>query len=84
MPISIEGLAEASASPTLLALFDQLNMIRRMVSFGTARRVGPKPPETHPSFVEHDCAFSTRSPLVIPRRPKACHAAAPSLGLRPS
>jgi DNA-binding FadR family transcriptional regulator len=48
------GLALASASLTLLALFDQLNMIRRMVSFGTARRVGAKPPETHSSFAEHD------------------------------
>jgi DNA-binding FadR family transcriptional regulator len=59
------GLAEASASPTLLALFDQLNMIRRMVSFGTARRVGAKPPETHPSFAEHDSileAIATRDP----------------------
>ncbi|MGJ3264688.1 MAG: FadR/GntR family transcriptional regulator [Salinarimonas sp.] len=59
------GLAEASASPTLLALFDQLNMIRRMVSFGTVRRVGTKPPETHPSFSEHDTileAIAARDP----------------------
>lgn len=59
------GLAEASASSTLLALFDQLNMIRRMVSFGTAQRVGTKPPETHPSFAEHDKildALSARDP----------------------
>lgn len=48
------GIALASASPTLLALFDQLNMIRRMVSFGTVRRVGAKPPENHSSFAEHD------------------------------
>ena len=48
------GIALASASPTLLALFDQLNMIRRMVSFGTVRRFGAKPPEAHSSFAEHD------------------------------
>ena len=48
------GIALASASPTLLALFDQLNMIRRMVSFGTVRRLGAKPPEAHSSFAEHD------------------------------
>jgi DNA-binding FadR family transcriptional regulator len=59
------GLAEAAASPTLLALFDQLNTLRRMVSFGQAKRVGPKPPETHPSFSEHDAivgAIAARDP----------------------
>ena len=48
------GLAEAAASPTLLALFDQLNTVRRMVSVGQAKRAGPRPPDTHPSFGEHD------------------------------
>jgi DNA-binding FadR family transcriptional regulator len=48
------GVAEAAASPTLLALFDQLNTVRRMVSFGKTRREGAKPPDRHPSFSEHD------------------------------
>lgn len=59
------GIALASASPALLALFDQLNMIRRMVSFGTATRVGVKPPEFHSSFAEHDAildAIASRDP----------------------
>jgi DNA-binding FadR family transcriptional regulator len=48
------GVAEAAASTTLLALFDQLNTVRRMVSFGNTRRAGPRPPDSHPSFGEHD------------------------------
>ena len=59
------GVAEAAASPTLLALFDQLNTIRRMVSFGAARREGARPPESHPSFTEHDvllAAIDARDP----------------------
>lgn len=65
------GLAEAAASPTLLALFDQLNTLRRMVSFGQARRVGPKPPGTHPSFGEHDAIVDA----IAARNPEAAESA---------
>ena len=45
--------AESSGSTTLLALFDQLNMLRRMVSWGRMVRTGPRPPAEHKSFAEH-------------------------------
>jgi DNA-binding FadR family transcriptional regulator len=48
------SLAEACASPTLLALFDKLNTLRRMVSWGKARPQWARPPASHPSFAEHD------------------------------
>jgi len=48
------AVAEAAASPTLLTLFDQLNTLRGMVSWGKTKRVGQKPQDTHPSFAEHD------------------------------
>jgi DNA-binding FadR family transcriptional regulator len=65
------GLAEASASPTLLALFDQLNQIRRMVSFGTAQRAGAQPPEEHPSFTEHEKILEA----IVSRDPEAAEGA---------
>ena len=65
------GLAEAAASPTLLALFDQLNTLRRMVSFGQSKRVGPKPPEAHPSFGEHDAIVDA----IAARNPEAAESA---------
>jgi DNA-binding FadR family transcriptional regulator len=63
--------AEAAASPTLLVLFDQLNTIRRMVSFGTARRSGTKPPDAHPSFDEHDALLDA----IVARDPEAAEQA---------
>ena len=58
-------IAEASGSTTLLALFDQLNTLRRMVSWGHVVREGPRPPAEHGSFAEHDRvvdAIAQRSP----------------------
>lgn len=46
-------IAESSGSTTLLALFDQLNMLRRMVSWGRMVRTGIRPPADHGSFAEH-------------------------------
>ncbi|WP_103335885.1 FadR/GntR family transcriptional regulator [Pseudotabrizicola formosa] len=46
-------IAESSGSVTLLALFDQLNMLRRMVSWGRMVRSGTRPPTDHSSFAEH-------------------------------
>ncbi len=45
---------EACGSTTLLALFDQLNTLRRMVSWGRITRIGPHPPAEHLSFRQHD------------------------------
>ena len=47
-------IAEATGSIVLLALFDQLNTLRRMVVWGLQRRQGPRPPEDYSSFVEHE------------------------------
>lgn len=46
-------IAESSGSVTLLALFDQLNTLRRMVSWGRMVRSGIRPPPDHSSFAEH-------------------------------
>lgn len=46
-------IAEAAGSITLLALFDQLNALRRMVTWSRVVRTNIKPPEDHGSFVEH-------------------------------
>lgn len=46
-------IAESSGSTTLLALFDQLNTLRRMVSWGRVTRHGTRPPADHTSFAEH-------------------------------
>lgn len=46
-------IAESSGSTTLVALFDQLNTLRRMVSWGKVTRTGTRPPEDHSSFAEH-------------------------------
>lgn len=64
------GVAEACASPTLLALFDQLNTLRRMVSWGKVSRVGAKPPDTHASFDEHDAIIEA----IAARDPEAAEA----------
>lgn len=46
--------AAAAGSQALLALFDQLNTLRRVVAWGRLTRSGPAPGKDHPSFVQHD------------------------------
>jgi DNA-binding FadR family transcriptional regulator len=46
-------IAESAGSTTLLALFDQLNTLRRVVSWGRVQRTGARPPADHSSFAEH-------------------------------
>ncbi|QYK40859.1 MAG: FadR family transcriptional regulator [Paracoccaceae bacterium] len=64
-------IAQASGSMALLALFDQLNMLRRMVSWGRQGRQGAHPPADHPSFAEHDRIVDA----LDDRDPEAAHAA---------
>jgi DNA-binding FadR family transcriptional regulator len=45
--------AEAAGSQALLALFDQLNALRRMVAWGRQTRHGARPPADHPSHDQH-------------------------------
>ena len=47
-------IAEASGNVVLLALFDQLNAIRRTVVWGRLRDEAASPPPDHHSFRQHD------------------------------
>lgn len=48
------SIAEASDNMLLLALFDQLNQVRRAVAWEAVTRQSTRPPSTHTSFVEHE------------------------------
>jgi DNA-binding FadR family transcriptional regulator len=65
------SIAAASASITLVALFDQLNLLRRMIAWGRITRTGPAPPPGHPSFAEHDAIVDA----IEGRDPEAAQAA---------
>ena len=47
-------IAEASRNTVLLALFDQLNAIRRAIVWGRLRSQTALPPRDHHSFAQHD------------------------------
>lgn len=64
-------IAEASGSTTLLALFDQLNTLRRMVSWGRIVRAGARPPADHSSFLQHERIVEG----IASRDPEAAQAA---------
>src|SRR6056297_195274 len=60
-------IAEASDNALLLALFDQLNQVRRAVAWGAVRRDTVRPPADHSSFAEHRAiaeAIAKRDPEV--------------------
>ena len=48
------AIAEATDNLLLLALHDQLNLVRRAVAWGNVTRKNEKPPADHSSFVEHE------------------------------
>lgn len=48
------SIAEASDNLLLLALHDQLNLVRRAVAWGNVKRADTKPPADHSSFREHE------------------------------
>jgi DNA-binding FadR family transcriptional regulator len=48
------AVAEASDNIMLVALFDQLNNVRRTVAWGNVVRESTRPPSGHSSFGEHD------------------------------
>jgi DNA-binding FadR family transcriptional regulator len=48
------AVAEASDNLLLLALFDQLNDVRRAVAWGSVTRENARPSPDHTSFAEHD------------------------------
>ncbi|GAB4520151.1 MAG: FCD domain-containing protein [Roseibium sp.] len=63
------AIAEATDNILLMALFDQLNKVRRAVAVSTVIRETKRPPEGHTSFAEHEriCA------AIEARDPKAAH-----------
>ncbi len=61
------SVAEASDNILLLALFDQLNQVRRAVAWGSVVRQSERPPREHSSFAEHDriaAAIEARDPAA--------------------
>jgi DNA-binding FadR family transcriptional regulator len=65
------SLAEASDNLPLLAIFDQLNTIRRAVAWGNVERQSPRPPADHASFAEHEQIADA----IEARNPEAAQAA---------
>lgn len=53
------AVAEASGNVLLLALFDQLNQVRRAVAWNTVVRSSVRPARDHTSFAEHDEILAT-------------------------
>ncbi len=47
-------IAESTGNALLLALFDQLNQVRRAVAWDTVVRASDRPARSHTSFAEHD------------------------------
>ncbi len=48
------AVAQATDNPLLLALFDQLNQVRRAVAWNSVVRTSDRPARDHSSFAEHD------------------------------
>ncbi len=60
------AVAEASDNLLLLSIFDQLNLVRRAVAWGSVTRQSPGPAADHPSFDEHERIAAA----IINRDPK--------------
>ncbi|WP_246660497.1 FCD domain-containing protein [Nitratireductor sp. XY-223] len=61
------AVAEASDNLLLLSIFDQLNLVRRAVAWGSVTRQSPGPADDHPSFSEHKeiaAAIRNRDPMA--------------------
>jgi DNA-binding FadR family transcriptional regulator len=61
------AIAEASDNPLLVALFNQLNEVRRAVAWGNVTRRSALPSPDHSSFAEHDAiaaAITNRDPTA--------------------
>ena len=65
------SIAEATDNLPLLAIFDQLNVVRRAVAWTNVERANLEPPRDHPSFAEH----AEIAEAIVARRPDAAQAA---------
>jgi DNA-binding FadR family transcriptional regulator len=63
--------ATASDNLLLVSLFEQLNLVRRAVSWGNVVRANPRPAPGHTSFAEHDAIVAR----IAARNPDAAHEA---------
>lgn len=63
--------ATASDNLMLVALFEQLNLVRRAVSWGSVVRSSARPAPTHTSFAEHESIVAA----IAARNPDAAHEA---------
>jgi DNA-binding FadR family transcriptional regulator len=52
-------IAEAAQNTPLIAMYDQLNALRRTIVWGRLRRRHDTPPADHHSFAEHEAILST-------------------------
>lgn len=65
------SVAEATGNALLLALFDQLNQVRRAVAWNAVVRRNERPPRDHTSFHEH----ARIAEAIEARDPAAAHSA---------
>lgn len=65
------SIAEATGNVLLLALFDQLNQVRRAVAWDSVIRSSVRPPRDHSSFAEHDQIMDA----IAARKAAEAHAA---------
>ncbi|MXN64006.1 FCD domain-containing protein [Stappia sp. GBMRC 2046] len=65
------SIAEATGNVLLLALFDQLNQVRRAVAWNAVVRHSTRPPSDHSSFDEHERIADA----IEARDPATAHAA---------
>ncbi len=65
------AVAQATDNPLLLALFDQLNQVRRAVAWNSVVRTSDRPDRDHSSFAEHNQILAA----IEARDPTAAHAA---------
>lgn len=65
------SIAEGTDNVLLLALFDQLNQVRRAVAWGAVTRETVRPPANHSSFAEHRAIADA----IAQRNPEAAYEA---------
>lgn len=65
------AIAEATDNVLLIALFDQLNAVRRAVTFENVTRRTARPPANHSSFAEHEAIAAG----IAARDPQTAHEA---------
>ena len=63
------SVAEACDNLLLLSLFDQLNKVRRAVTWGSVERKSVRPPRDYVSFTQHEAIAAA----IVGRKPQAAY-----------